>query len=240
MDLDSAPPLSLLTIIIVGIFTTPSIHSVDHSSLTVFWHGLKEGYNTMDLLAAFFFSSTIIHILRLKRTQEREKTLSIALKGSLIGAALLAAIYIGFSYIASFHASHLELPSKDALLALIILKIAGPYAGVLVCSSVALACLTTAIALISAFSDFVQKEIFQEKVSYGVILLISLMITGTVATFEFTTISAFLGPVLQICYPGLILLTLFNIAYKLKQIKPIKIPVFCAFALSALLFVTGF
>jgi LIVCS family branched-chain amino acid:cation transporter len=61
----------------------------------------------------------------------------------------------------------------------------------------------------------------------------SLLLTFFVSTFEFTGISAFLGPILQITYPGLIVLTFLNIAYRLKDFKPIKVPVFCAFALSA-------
>lgn len=233
--------ISLITIILIGVFTTPDIQTVHQSNFTIFWHGLKEGYNTMDLLAAFFFSSTILNILRMSPSKDLSKetgsSLSIAFKASLIGAFLLATIYIGFSYIASFHASHLILEGKDELLALIILKIAGPYAGILVCTSVALACLTTAIALITAFADFVQKEVFKEKIGYEKILFFSLLITFCVSTFEFTSISAFLGPVLQVCYPGLILLTFLNIAFRLKNFKPIKTPVFCMFVATLLLMI---
>jgi branched-chain amino acid:cation transporter, LIVCS family len=113
------------------------------------------------------------------------------------------------------------------------MKIAGAHAGVLVCITIALACLTTAIALISAFSDFVQKEVFKEKITYEFTLVAALLLTFFISTFEFNGISAFLGPILQICYPGLIALTFLNIAYRLKNFRPIKLPVFLVFALSA-------
>lgn len=231
---------SLLMIIVIGLFTAPPPQVVEHSNLSMFLHGLSEGYNTMDLLAAFFFSSTIIHILRIRFNNNQinsENYLNTAFRASIVGACLLAAIYVGFSYIASFHANELDITGKDELLAAITMKIAGAYGGILVCVAIALACLTTAIALISSFTDFMQQEVFKNKVSYEITLIGSLLATFFVSTFEFTGISAFLWPILQICYPGLIVLTLLNILNRLTGFKPIKVPVFATFALSAILYV---
>jgi len=52
------------------------------------------------------------------------------------GSMLLGTIYLGFSYIASFHGDHIVTNTKDELLAAITMKIAGPYAGVLVCIAI--------------------------------------------------------------------------------------------------------
>lgn len=230
---------SLIIIIIIGLLTMPEVQPVAHSNLTMFLHGLKEGYNTMDLLAAFFFSSTILNILRLRlqeNTLDNQNYLKVAYQASIVGAFLLAAIYVGFSYLASYHGNGLGINSSDELLAAITLKIAGDHAGLLVCVTIALACLTTAIALISAFTDFIQKEVFNEKISYEITLVGALLITFFVSTFEFTGISAFLGPILQILYPGLIVLTFLNIANRLTNFKPIKVPVFLAFAISTVLY----
>lgn len=220
---------SLITIIIMGWITPSEIQTVDETKLKLFFHGLKEGYNTMDLLAAFFFSSTILNILRKKKTGDAY--LSLAGRASVVGAILLSLIYIGFSTLASFHGGDLQAAGKDELLALITMKIAGPYAGLLICLTVALACLTTAVALITAFCDYFQKEVFKEKISYRTTLVLALFVTFFVATFEFSGISAFLSPILQICYPGLIVLTFLNIAYRFRDFKPIKTPVFLAFAM---------
>lgn len=223
---------SLGIIILLGLLTPHETQVVDQTNFNIFLHGLKEGYNTMDLLAAFFFSSTILKIM-----QPPEKDhISVAFKASLVGALLLGIIYIGFSYLAAFHGNSLGMISKDELLSAITVKIAGTHAGLLVCLTVSLACLTTAIALISAFTDFIQKEVLKEKLSYEITLIVSLFITFIISTFEFGGISAFLGPILQICYPGLIVLTLLNIAYRLKNFRPIKFPVFFAFGLSAIVY----
>lgn len=229
--------ISLGLIIILGLLYAPEVRTVEQSPSAMFLHGLKEGYNTMDLLAAFFFSSTILHVLR-ERVRagqiDGHSYLPIAYQASILGALLLGIVYIGFSYLAAFHGTGFMNIGKDELLAAITLKIAGPYGGVLVCVTIATACLTTAIALISAFADFLQKEVFADKLSYEVILVGSLLLTFIVSTFEFTGISAFLGPVLEICYPGLILLTLLNISHRLWRVKTVKTPVFAAFILSAL------
>ena len=228
---------SLIAIIVIGLATSAEVQSSDYTRGNMFLHGLKEGYNTMDLLAAFFFSSTILNILRTADGETgRKDSVKIALIASVIGAFLLAVIYVGFSYVAAFHGSQLVIKGKDELLGAIAMKIAGAQAGILVCVTIALACLTTAIALISAFTDFVQKEVFQEKVSYEITLIGALLLTFFVSTFEFTGISVFLDPIMQICYPGLILLTFLNIAYRMKNFQPIKIPVFFAFSLSTYLF----
>ncbi len=230
---------ALIIIIAIGLMTATEASSVAHTNLSMFLHGLNEGYNTMDLLAAFFFSSTIIHILRERCAADgskKEVYLKTALQASIVGACLLAAIYVGFSYISSFHGDGLAINGKEELLAAITLKIAGAYAGTLVCIAIALACLTTAIALISAFTDFMQKEVFKEKIGYEITLIGALLLTFFVSTFEFTGISAFLWPVLQICYPGLIVLTFLNIAHKMTGLTPLKWPVFLTFAASTLFY----
>lgn len=228
--------LCLSSIIFIGFLIPSEVLTNQTSSLSMFLHGLKEGYNTMDLLAAFFFSSAIISILKGKNRENGNGYLELMLRSSLIGGILLALVYIGFSSISSFHNGGLELTSKDELLTALTLKIAGPYANLLVCLTVTLACLTTAIALISAFSDFAQKMVFLEKISYETTLTGALLITFAISTLQFTGISAFLDPILQICYPGLIVLTLLNIVYKLTGFKPIKTPVFVTFAIAAIIY----
>lgn len=227
--------ISLGVIIFKGFVTPGEVQDLDIGKFTLVLHGLREGYNTMDLLAAFFFSSLVLASLRKQgdsSTANRPRRLSLALKASLVGASLLALTYVGFSYIASFHGKSLNVSGNDELLGAIALKIMGPSAGLFVCLTVALACLTTAIALSNVFAEFLRKEIFNDKISYEASLAGSLMVTFFVSTFEFNGISNFLGPILQICYPALIVLTFLNIAYCLWKFQPVKIPVFAVFIAS--------
>lgn len=191
------------------------------SEISSIWHGLKEGYNTMDLLAAFFFAPIIISSLALPEGDKNAGR--FVLKASIIGASILATIYMGFCYLAYLYAPMLEGISSDRLLGTIAIHILGPHAGLIVSLTVAVACLTTAIALIAAFTNFMQREVLREKISHIPVLIASLLTTFAVTTLEFQGIAHFLNPVLTICYPVLILLTFYNLimAIKLKEPQPI-------------------
>ncbi|MGZ3633106.1 MAG: branched-chain amino acid transport system II carrier protein, partial [Parachlamydiaceae bacterium] len=99
------------------------------------------------------------------------------------------------------------------------INILGPYAGLIVTLTVSFACLTTAIALIAAFSSFMQREVFKEKIGHVSVLLLSLMTTFAITTLEFQGIARFLNPVLEICYPALILLTFYNLLMPIQSAK---------------------
>jgi LIVCS family branched-chain amino acid:cation transporter len=218
--------LMLLALVIIkGLWNPPLYPSltIQIESYPHFWKGLKEGYNTMDLLAAFFFAPVIIHATQAKTAHlpDPKSRLMFVLKASVIGATLLGLIYLGFSFLASLHAADLQGIPAEELLAALSLKILGPQAGFMICLIVVLACLTTAIALIAAFTSFIQQELLGGKGSYPWILAFSLLVTSLVSCFEFQGISRFLTPILEICYPFLILLTVYNLIERLYWLRGI-------------------
>lgn len=226
---------SLAIIVFVGIFTRPDTPAATHASFAIFLKGLIDGYKTMDLLGAFFFSSVVIIGLKnsLPPGETSPRSLMLTtLKASIIGGGLLAATYVGFSYVASFHSSALKDVPSDELISIIASHTLGPYASIIACVAVAFACLTTAIALASVFAEFINKDVFFNKIGYIPALVATLTITYFVSTLNFTGIAAFLEPILQVCYPALIVLTISNILYKLYDFKPIKTPVLIVFLIS--------
>lgn len=213
--------LLLIVIIIKGFWNEPA-QAVSLSQLMpleTFWKGLKDGYNTMDLLAAFFFAPIIIKLTQRKTAEvtDPKDRLYFVLKASGIGAFLLSLIYMGFCILAARQGADLKYVQPAELLAAISLNILGPHAGLVVCLTVVLACLTTAVALIAAFAGFVHEELLQGKWNYPSILAISVLITGIVASFEFQGITQFLTPILEISYPFLIALTAYHLIEKLYQ-----------------------
>lgn len=119
--------------------------------------------------------------------------------------------------------------SSDRLLGQIALNFLGPYAGIVAILAVSLACLTTAIALVAVFSDFLQREIFREKVGYLPSLLLTIGVTFIFSMMSFKGVMAFLAPILTICYPALIVLSIVNIGHKLNHFNAVKIPVLVTF-----------
>jgi len=231
--------LSIGLIVCVGIFSNPGhIQPSAYSMTDSFIYGLKSGYNTMDLLGSFFFCAVVIQALKNVSLQNGRLNQALLLKNglvaSLIGAALLAAVYIGMSYVASLHSSNLGDVPADVLLGTIALQVLGPYAGITTCLAVIMACLTTAIALAAVFSEFISNDVTQNRVSYKMALILTLVVTFFVSTLEFSGIVRILAPCVQVLYPALLILSMVNIAYKVWGYDRVKFPVVGAFSLSLL------
>jgi len=228
--------ISLGFIIIKGLFVSPEMPITDVNRFDVFTRGLKDGYQTMDLIGAFFFSSVILSCLKAE-TKQAEKNndnaiIKMTLKSSIIGAFLLSVVYIGFSFVAAFHSESLSNVPQDQLIGMIAIHVLGPFAGVFACIAVSLACLTTAIALAAVFAEFLHQDIFKSKIGYIPALVGTLIVTFFISTLNFMGIASILFPILQICYPALITLSVLNIAYKLFHFKPVKTPVLAVLIIS--------
>jgi LIVCS family branched-chain amino acid:cation transporter len=216
--------------------------SVQVPASNSFFQGLLGGYNTMDLIAAFLFATVVLPHFQKEvdadPSADKKKALSKKMFfSSAIAAALLLFTYIGLCFISSYHgeAAGLASPSED-LLGAIAIKLLGPIGGFISAIAIVTACLTTAITLALIFADYLRKDLCKDKISPLASLVITLLVTTCFSNLGFTGISAFLGPILQICYPGLIVLTILNIVYYLTGFKAIKVPVFLTFAASAVLY----
>lgn len=215
--------LSLTVVVVMGLWTSETSYPSSFTAAQSFSHGFIEGYNTMDLLASFFFSAIIYNTLR-QNTEiqaDPQELFKIALKSSVIGAVLLSIIYIGFSLVASFHAPTLQIDNQGELLAALTLKILGPYAGLVASATIALACLTTAIALAVVFAEYLQKSLFNNRLTYLQALLLTLIIGFAVSLLKFTGIVTLLAPFLQIVYPALIIFTIVNIFLRLRALRQV-------------------
>lgn len=203
-------------IIVVGLYYVPHTAPTPLISATsAFTLGLTEGYQTMDLLAGLFFASFVTIWLRENMpaqpsAEERKQWYKVSVRAIIIAALLIAGVYVGFGILASRFSYALEGVSQARLLGTIAGEVLGINAGLIVCVAVCLACLTTAISLAGIFAEFVSKDLAKGKISYQTSLWITVLITFGFSMLEFNGIVAFLGPILSVCYPGLILLTLYN------------------------------
>jgi len=228
--------LSLGIIIVKGIYFSPSAPVSTLTSSGVFFEGFKHGYQTMDLLGAFFFSSVVLVCLKKDLPQvEINNTpllLRMTLRASYIGASLLSLVYIGFSYLAAFHSDRLLNVKPDDLISQIAQIVLGDHGGIIVCIAVALACLTTAMALCAVFAEYIHEDITSFKLGYPACLILTLACTFYISTLNFSVIIGLLAPILKVCYPALIVLSLFNILNKLYHVQTIRLPVYTVFLTS--------
>jgi LIVCS family branched-chain amino acid:cation transporter len=204
--------LGIVTLIAIGLWGAQGVETNPIEGFTAFKLGLFKGYQTMDLLAAFFFSSTAIHYLQAQ--MKGSSVLSIeryGLGASIIGAGLLGLIYIGFIFLGAEYAPQLEGVSPDKLLMVVASINIGKLAVPLVSIVFVMACLTTAAILVSLFAEFLSKSVSRGKITRHPATLITLLITFSMSMLGFTGITVWLGALTEIVYPSLIALALGNI-----------------------------
>ena len=195
-----------------GFTDAKALPEVTKSPQEAFSTGFFQGYQLMDLLASFFFSSFVI-----TRLKEQGSSLRTFFASSCIGMGLLSLVYIALVFLGAFYGKECAGHAPHELLGVITKATLGEYAALCVGVTMLLACLTTAMALTTLFSEFLQKEVFREKVPLSVSLVLTLAIGFFVSTFEFSGIAKFLGPIVEMLYPVLILLTVVNIVLKLYE-----------------------
>lgn len=229
--------ISLGLIAVKGLFLEKMTEVSAFTRWETFAQGLLTGYNTLDLLAAFFFSSVVFICLQEKQEKQTEAThkpshLKIAIFGSFIAAFLLGLVYVGFSYLSARQGVALkDLPSHE-LLGALASNLLGPHAGLVAGVAVAFACLTTEIALAAIIGGFICKTLSKEKVPYPLALGITLMLSFAISTLHFEGITAFLAPFLKVCYPALIVLTVASILHKVYNFQWIKLLFYGALLIS--------
>lgn len=229
--------LSLLGLFFSGLISPSTHFNSDITPWHSFLEGLLGGYHTMDLIAAFLFATVILPYFKKDPNSSTDARPRQLLCSSLIAAGLLLFTYIGLIYISAYHGlSHGDVNVSEELLGTIAFKLLGPVGSFTASIAVVTACLTTAISLSSIFADYLQKDLLQEKISPTLALLVTLVIAVGFANLGFTGINAFLSPILKICYPGLIVLTVLNILHYLYGFSVIKTPVFLTFIISAFIY----
>ncbi|MBA3814955.1 MAG: branched-chain amino acid transport system II carrier protein [Parachlamydiaceae bacterium] len=217
-------PFLLLAITVIA-FSGLNQGTFPEMSASSGWNALKngffQGYQTMDLLAAFFFSQFVIKHLYSKLVGNNGEAylLKNFYKSSLIGGGILSCVYFALVLLGWIYSPLLLNTPPQEMLGVIAIESLGPIAAPCVCLAVLFACLTTSIVLTSLFADFLRSEVLKEKIGNKQALLITLGIGFVVSTFDFAGIARFLGPVLEATYPALITLTIVNIAYKFLGMK---------------------
>lgn len=219
--------ISLLCIVYYGFQFGHIPDTAATGSLSALTNGFFQGYQTMDLLAAFFFSTFVIGYLEKNMAQMAgsDNSLKVFLKAAFLGAGLLSCVYAVLVMLGSIYSSQLESIPPQEMLGVIAHYALGPMAAPIVCITVILACLTTAVVLTALFADFLHKEVAAEKMPEKVSVVITLGIAFLVSTLEFSGIARFLGPILETIYPALITLAVLNIGTKLWGWKNLRWPV---------------
>lgn len=178
---------------------------------------LLQGYQTMDLIAAFFFSSFCFNYLEEKKELSQEKKASIFSASSALGAFLLFGLYMLLVFSSAKLAGSLQEVSPERLLFAVAGLSLPFYGSVLVSVAVILACLTTVLVLAELFGEQLKKAFPSLHHLYAI--TITMLISLATCTLEFDALAHILAFCLTLLYPFIITATLLELFCKTFSIK---------------------
>ena len=189
---------------------------VDASYQTgAFFKGFLEGYNTMDALASLAFGIIVVTTIQGLGVTKTTTIAKDTIKSGAISMLLMAVIYGSLVYLGATSRGIFEISDNGGIaLAQISNEYFGIFGAVLFAVIITVACLKTAIGLITAISEtFV--HMFPNSLDYKQYVYLFTAISFGLANLGLSQIIAFSIPVLMFLYPLAITLIFLSITSSL-------------------------
>ncbi len=189
--------------------------------------GITDGYQTMDAIAGCMFALVVLNAVKARNYSSQKLEIKATILSGIIAAVCLAIIYGGLLYLGAQTSSLgvYDLNTDNTqLLVDITNRILGGVGVYILAIITALACLTTAIGLISAAGNFF-NELSKGKISYEIIVVICSVVSCAISVLGVSQIIKISAPILEVLYPcamTIVLIGLFN--EKIKDDIVFKIP----------------
>lgn len=199
--------IGLLVLIIKGIISPlGSIVNPHVDSSFVIVNGIKSGYQTMDVLAALAFGIIILKSAQEKGYSDARESSKMIRAAAVIAGVLLLIVYFGLTYLGATSASLFSLGISRAELVIgIVERLLGKTGLVIFAVVVALACMTTAVALVSSAASFFEK-LTKGRLSYAALVIIICVSSAVISNLGLDRIVAVASPILDIVYPPTLVL----------------------------------
>ncbi|WP_288847481.1 branched-chain amino acid transport system II carrier protein [uncultured Sneathia sp.] len=197
--------IMLVILIIVGI-VSPKADTRSVEVSMPFIYSFLEGYNTLDAVASIVFAKLIYDTVKNEKNR-----MGISVKASIVAAICLTVVYAGLVYLGNRIpvADGLNL-SRSELIMNITNKLLGKLGIYALIIIIILACVTTAIGLISSVSNFF-NELSKNKLGYNRIAIIITFVSFLIAQLGVDDIINLSVPVLCVFYPVLIIILILNV-----------------------------
>ena len=178
--------------------------------------GLLEGYLTMDSIAALAFSIVVISTLRSRGFNEGKELVGGTITAGVGAGVMLALVYVGLGLIGRVMPGAENFDNGAGLLAEAANLTMGGAGQTVFSLIVMLACLTTAVGLITATAEYFSEQFPGAYHVWAVVFAVASMIMATQG-LEF--VMAIAAPVIGFLYPPaitLIALTLIEPAFRAR------------------------
>ncbi|CAD5896247.1 MULTISPECIES: branched-chain amino acid transport system II carrier protein [Carnobacterium] len=229
--------LVFLAILIVTAFLKPmgviSEAAVHGNYVTEpFITGFTQGYNTMDALASLAFGIIVVQTIKGLGVRNPSNIAIDTIKSGIVSVILMAVIYGSLAYIGATSVGQFEVSENGGIaLAQIAQHYFGSFGSVLLAIIVTVACLKTAIGLITACSETF-CEMFPNSFSYRTYVILFTLLACGIANVGLTKIISLSIPVLMFLYPlaiTLIFLALLSPLFKNRQVVYVTTTIFTIF-----------
>lgn len=178
-----------------------------------FGEGFKQGYLTMDFLAALIFGIVIIQALKGKNVTEKSAVVKTTVFAAFVAAIGLALVYLSLGFIGSSSFQTIGAFEQGSdIITHSAYALYGQFGNILLTAVIILACLTTSIGLLTAASEYFNKII--PGLSYKTWVWIFAIFTAFIANIGLAQLITFSLPVLFFIYPPAIILMLLTLASK--------------------------
>ena len=197
--------IGLLALIIKGVLDpigpVPDRVLVDNVPFT----GIEAGYQTMDVLATMVFGIIVLKSAKSKGHDGKSMFRVVAGAGVVAGAALLV-VYLGLTYLGVTMSRFFDLSVLRTFLVVAIVRNLMGYAGIVLFSVVvALACVTTAVALVSSAAGYF-STLSGGRLRYSWLAAAICLFSAVVSCIGLDQIVSIASPVLSIVYPPTLVL----------------------------------
>ncbi|WP_094751970.1 branched-chain amino acid transport system II carrier protein [Psychromonas sp. CD1] len=188
---------------------------------TPFITGILEGYNTMDTLGALVFGMLIINVIKSKGITSRAVQYKYLIISGLMTAVGLTFVYASLFYLgATSHSVAININNGGEIISLYVQALFGISGQYLLSLVVGLACLTTAVGLVSALSDFLVE--LKPNWNRKFLVILNCILCAFVTNVGLSQLIQLSIPVLYTVYPVAIALVALTYAKDKLANKPLS------------------
>ncbi|MFT6985866.1 MAG: LIVCS family branched-chain amino acid:cation transporter [Psychromonas sp.] len=193
----------LLVILSASVFINPladlgnATQEYIHSPFT---KGFLEGYNTMDTLGALVFGMLIINVIKSKGIDDKKAQYKYLIMAGSIAALGLTFVYVSLFYLgATSQGIAANVSNGGEIITLYVQALFNTPGLILLSLVVGLACLTTAVGLVSAMSEFLVT--LKPNWNRKLLVIINCTLCALVTNIGLSQLISLSVPVLFILYP---------------------------------------
>ena len=230
--------LLFLGILVVVALLNPSANMADVAPVEnyqtgAFFNGFIEGYGTMDAIAGLAFGIVIIEVVRSLGITDDDCVAKETVKSGVFTAILMGLIYVVTIIMGAQSRGLFEVSENGGIaLAQISNHYLGSVGSIVLAATITLACLKTAIGLVTSCAEMFVK-MFHRPFNYRGWALVFTLFSFVVSNVGLTAIINYSIPVLMLLYPLTITIIILALCEKLfgkKRSVYVCVTIFAAIA----------